>query len=265
MEKLHSPEQLPDIEGDALVFVWDQDEADSIITYGDKVIWREETGWDVYDRFEEIAVILQRKYGARLKDLVPTMGSLYALYGDTSRASAHVEQARAQIASGTIRTYTFGELIQAIKGMDDGTISLHLLAGGDPNLADSHTRATLLHVAAQERQPAIARLLIQAGANINALDWNARSPLIEALDEPPRRGYPGVVGGNFVMPADQSQPPYRAAHSLHITKLLVEAGASLDGLGISMYELSGWPARLYRTPLVLAAQNAHVDAVRFFL
>lgn len=58
--------------------------------------------------------------GARLKDLVPTPGSLYALYGDTSRASSHVEQARHQIANGTLKTYSFRELTATLKRMDDG-------------------------------------------------------------------------------------------------------------------------------------------------
>lgn len=100
--KLSSPEQLPDIEGPRLVFTWDQDESDSIVTDGHTVVWRERTGWEVYERFGEIAAILQRKYGARLKDLVPTPGSEWALYGDTSRASPYVRSIRAQLASGEL-------------------------------------------------------------------------------------------------------------------------------------------------------------------
>jgi len=87
---LIAPGQLPELEGEKLVLTWDQIEADSIILQGDRVIWRETTGWEVYERFEEIAGILKQKYSKRLVDLVPTSRSLYALYGDSTRASFHV-------------------------------------------------------------------------------------------------------------------------------------------------------------------------------
>lgn len=91
---LYSPSQLPELDGDMLTLTWDQIEADSIILYGDLVVWQERTGWEVCDRFEEIAAILKQKYGKRLIDLVPTPRSLYALYGDSTAASFHVAHAR---------------------------------------------------------------------------------------------------------------------------------------------------------------------------
>lgn len=91
---LHSPDQLPDIDGDELFFVWDQIETDSLIRFGNQIVWREETGWEVYDRFEEIAALLKQKYGRRLIDMVPTLRSEYALYGDASQAWFHVQDAR---------------------------------------------------------------------------------------------------------------------------------------------------------------------------
>jgi hypothetical protein len=87
---LTSPTQLPELEGEQLILTWDQIEADTIILHGDRVIWRERTGWEVYERFEEIAGILQQKYGSRLVDIAPTSRSLYALYGDSTRANFHV-------------------------------------------------------------------------------------------------------------------------------------------------------------------------------
>ncbi len=92
---LESANQLPDIAGDhQLIFVWDQLEWDSLILYGDFVIWREWTGFEVFDRFEEILAILTQKYGKRLIDVVPTLRSHYCLYGDRFRASGVVESAR---------------------------------------------------------------------------------------------------------------------------------------------------------------------------
>ena len=95
---LQSPDQLPDIDGDELVFVWDQIEPDSLIRYGSLIVWREDTGWEVYDRFGEVADILKQKYGRRLIDMVPTLRSEYALYGDTSHAWGHVQDARVSLA-----------------------------------------------------------------------------------------------------------------------------------------------------------------------
>lgn len=86
--------QLPELEGETLILTWDQIEADSLILQGDSIIWREKTGWQVYDRFEEIAIILKQKYGKRLIDIVPTPRSLYALYGDSTAASFHVTSVR---------------------------------------------------------------------------------------------------------------------------------------------------------------------------
>ncbi|NJK43553.1 MAG: hypothetical protein HC933_04145 [Pleurocapsa sp. SU_196_0] len=91
---LSSPAQLPDLEGKTVVLTWDQIDADSLILHENTVIWREWTGWEVYARFEEIAIILKQKYGKRLIDIEPTPRSLYALYGDSIAGSFRVEHVR---------------------------------------------------------------------------------------------------------------------------------------------------------------------------
>jgi hypothetical protein len=97
-QELQFPEQLPEIDGRALVLTWDQDGPDSIITCGGQLVWRERTGWEVYERFAEIIAVAQRRYGARLRDVLLTQDSKWALLGDSSRAWAHVEAARARLA-----------------------------------------------------------------------------------------------------------------------------------------------------------------------
>jgi hypothetical protein len=92
--RLSSPSQLPDLDGEMLHLTWDQIEADSIIRHRDSMIWQERTGWEIYDRFGEIAAILKQKYGKRLTDLVPTTRSFYALYGDSLAAASHVSTVR---------------------------------------------------------------------------------------------------------------------------------------------------------------------------
>lgn len=97
---LTGSEQLLQIEGERLIFTWVQALGEAVITCGEQLIWREEVGWESYERFAEIAEILHQAYGPRLTDLVPTPGSRWALLGDNSRATGHVDAARALLAGG---------------------------------------------------------------------------------------------------------------------------------------------------------------------
>jgi hypothetical protein len=99
-QSLHSPDQLPEIEGDSLIFVWDQEEAESLFWYGGLLVWQVWTGREVYDRYVEIVEILQMKYGRRLIDVTPTLRSQYALYGDKTQAFFHVQSARQSLGRG---------------------------------------------------------------------------------------------------------------------------------------------------------------------
>ncbi len=245
-QELRSPEQLPEIEGDELMFTWDHYGEDSIVSWRDRLIWRERTGWEVYERFEEIAVILQRRYGPRLRDLVPTPGSTWALFGDSSRGSGHVAAARAQLASGAPRRYSFAELDRAVKLHDIGTLRLHLLSGADPDIADPDTGATLLHRAAARRRPSAVRLLVEFGASVQRPARDGRTALCAALEEPP---------------ADAA--PRRARETLESVKVLVDAGAPLGTADPSPG--APLPAWAHKPPLALAAKHGQVEVLAFLL
>ncbi len=84
---LESADELPEIEGDELIFVWDQLRendrcGDTLITHGEQIIWREPSFYEGYDRFIEVAEILKEKYGSKLVDLVPAERSQNDLLGD---------------------------------------------------------------------------------------------------------------------------------------------------------------------------------------
>ncbi len=84
---LESPEELPEVKGEVLIFVWDQhkyekNRDDTVITYGKQVIWTEPAFYEGYDRFIEVAKILKKKYGDRFIDLIPAQRSGNYLYGD---------------------------------------------------------------------------------------------------------------------------------------------------------------------------------------
>jgi hypothetical protein len=71
------PSQLPDIGADSFTLIWDVEEGehgdDTVVKLADQIIWREPEVYEGYWRFEEIAKILRKRYGRRLKDLIPCL------------------------------------------------------------------------------------------------------------------------------------------------------------------------------------------------
>ena len=182
--------QLPDIDGQELVFEWDQEgERYSVVRYGDRVVWREETGWEVYDSFERVATALRYKYGPRLKDLVPTRGSLDALLGDSTRANFVVADARQALgrAPGQ-RGHTPREMAGAIREGDIETVYCYLARGGNPTWFSGDADIGLLHLAVRGRQSLVVWMLLNAGAQVDAPDGDGRSALAVALEESARHG-----------------------------------------------------------------------------
>jgi len=84
---LHSPDQLPEIEGGEFTLEWDiaqnaEGEMWTTIRKGDEEIFREPAFWEGAWRYREVASILIAKYRSRLLDLQPTPQSLLYLLGD---------------------------------------------------------------------------------------------------------------------------------------------------------------------------------------
>jgi ankyrin repeat protein len=263
---LYSPRQLPELDGDELTLTWDQIEADSIISHGERIIWRERTGWEVFDRFEEITEILRHKYLRRLVDIVPTERSLYALYGDSTRASFHVASARQslteQLPENPVSQFYWLTLEEAIRKGDTENVRKYLARDGDPNTRSivSGSTDTPLQVAARHRQTDIARMLIAAGADVNATDAFERAPLFAAL-ETTYMSAARPQGGGFRVNSDALLIERTTA----LVKLLVHAGANLSGLSGPFSQLSGLKREMYEPPLSVAAKYGYADALRFLL
>ncbi len=85
-DKLKSTDQLRNLPGDALEFLWDQEEEGeknfTVIRLGDTLIWREPAIYEGWPRFNQVKGILKSRYGARFKSLKPTERSELFLYGD---------------------------------------------------------------------------------------------------------------------------------------------------------------------------------------
>ncbi len=94
---LQSRDQLPDLPDAEFILAWDQVEGETQIRKEDFVVWSEPVAYEAFDRFEKISLILKDKYGARVKDLIPTNRSQLLLYGDYAPAIDHVRRVRKEL------------------------------------------------------------------------------------------------------------------------------------------------------------------------
>ncbi len=105
-EKLHRIEQLPEINLDHIVLVWDTDDEGQersepygqiIIRCGEREIYRGPSSWGHYAYVIDACKVLRRKYGNRLHDVIPTERTFSALWGDELRAPEIVEGMRERL------------------------------------------------------------------------------------------------------------------------------------------------------------------------
>ena len=69
----------------------------TLLRQGNHVIFSEPAVYEGYARFEEVAQILKQRYGAALRDLVPSPSSELYLYGDSLSSSGRIEKCRQTI------------------------------------------------------------------------------------------------------------------------------------------------------------------------
>lgn len=103
--QLKSPDQLPEVEGPDLTIVWDwlndaRSDHMTVLRHDADEIWREPAVYEGYERFREVVDILRQKYGARLRDVVPTPEAESYLLGDESSAHDHVQATRNALKEG---------------------------------------------------------------------------------------------------------------------------------------------------------------------
>ena len=105
--ELKSPDQLPEVEGPDLTIVWDHIEDAkhdrmTVLRHDADEIWREPAVYEGYERFREVVDILRHKYGARLRDVVPTPASELYLLGDKFSANDDVQATRKALKAGEL-------------------------------------------------------------------------------------------------------------------------------------------------------------------
>ncbi|USE34377.1 ankyrin repeat domain-containing protein [Endozoicomonas sp. SCSIO W0465] len=124
-----------------------------------------------------------------------------------------------------------------------------------------------LHAACLEGNIQIARCLVQAGADVNRLDWDACRPLHHAVrhDDPDLIRLLLHAGANpNVLAYDEHRSPLHKAAtvgSLQSVKALITGGADPNGFRVraSCYEQRPEPDHL--SPIGFAIINDHVDVV----
>ena len=99
---LKGAEQLPDLGFGPVVIEWDFEEREgseqwTILRQGERVLWREPARYEGFERFEEVVLILMKKYGGLLEDVVPTARSELYLYGDRLGSPAVIEAIRQRV------------------------------------------------------------------------------------------------------------------------------------------------------------------------
>ena len=90
-EKLRAASQLPDLEGAKLHFVIEIEDPTQeryyTIKLGDQIVWREPASWQDGERFDELKVLLKKRYGSRFAALTPTPQAASNLLGDNISVS----------------------------------------------------------------------------------------------------------------------------------------------------------------------------------
>lgn len=100
---------FPDLEGEALDLVWDTEGWDVVIRHGDQEIAREPGGFENYHRFLEMLEILRKRYGTRMRRLLPTDSSMLDLLGDEISALSLIREEQTRIEALWESTHLNGQ------------------------------------------------------------------------------------------------------------------------------------------------------------
>uniref|UniRef100_A0A8C3HDG9 [histone H3]-lysine(9) N-methyltransferase n=1 Tax=Chrysemys picta bellii TaxID=8478 RepID=A0A8C3HDG9_CHRPI len=151
------------------------------------------------------------------------------------------------------------QLYLSVKQGELQKVLLMLLDNLDPNFqSDQQSKRTPLHAAAQKGYLEICHVLLQAGANINAVDKTRRTPLMEAVVSNQVETARYIVRrGGCVYSKDGSTCLHHAAKcgNLAMVSLLLATGQ----VDVNAQDNGGW------TPIIWAAEHKHIEVIRMLL
>ncbi|XP_034747151.1 histone-lysine N-methyltransferase EHMT2 isoform X3 [Etheostoma cragini] len=153
------------------------------------------------------------------------------------------------------------QLYPAAKQGEVQRVLLMLMEGIDPTYQpDSQNRRSALHAAAQRGLLEVCYLLVQAGAQVDALDKDRRTPLLEAIvNNRIEVAHYLVQNGACVYHSEEDG--YTGLHhaaklgNLEIVNMLLETGQ----VDVNAQDSGGW------TPIIWSAEHKHVEVIKVLL
>lgn len=183
-------------------------------------------------------------------------------------------------------------LMRAIDTQYESTVKILLKAKADPNKTNLDGK-TSLDMAVESRKPGIVKALIDSGANVKSVSKDGSSPVLYAAQDGSEESLEMIrLLAKAGAPMDQSNAAYSplgyavGQENLKLVQLLVDSGAnpaakqqngstplhhSLDNIEILTILLGSKgvdinvPDQTGDTPLISAARNGQVDAVKLLL
>uniref|UniRef100_A0AAY4E6X1 Euchromatic histone-lysine N-methyltransferase 2 n=1 Tax=Denticeps clupeoides TaxID=299321 RepID=A0AAY4E6X1_9TELE len=151
------------------------------------------------------------------------------------------------------------QLYPAAKQGEVQRVLIMLMEGIDPAYqADSQSRRSALHAAAQKGLLEVCYLLVQAGAKVDAQDKTLRTPLLEAIVNNHIDVVKFLIQSGacvyHVVSEDGSTGLHHAAKlgNLDVVNLLLGTGQ----VDVNAQDSGGW------TPIIWAAEHRHIDVIR---
>uniref|UniRef100_A0A8D0D487 Euchromatic histone-lysine N-methyltransferase 2 n=1 Tax=Sander lucioperca TaxID=283035 RepID=A0A8D0D487_SANLU len=153
------------------------------------------------------------------------------------------------------------QLYPAAKQGEVQRVLLMLMEGIDPTYQpDSQNRRSALHAAAQRGLLEVCYILVQAGAQVDALDKDRRTPLLEAIiNNHIEVAHYLVQNGACVYHSEDDG--YTGLHhaaklgNLEIVNMLLETGQ----VDVNAQDSGGW------TPIIWSAEHKHVEVIKVLL
>uniref|UniRef100_A0A8D0D4C1 Euchromatic histone-lysine N-methyltransferase 2 n=1 Tax=Sander lucioperca TaxID=283035 RepID=A0A8D0D4C1_SANLU len=149
------------------------------------------------------------------------------------------------------------QLYPAAKQGEVQRVLLMLMEGIDPTYQpDSQNRRSALHAAAQRGLLEVCYILVQAGAQVDALDKDRRTPLLEAIINNHIE-----VAHYLVQNGACEDDGYTGLHhaaklgNLEIVNMLLETGQ----VDVNAQDSGGW------TPIIWSAEHKHVEVIKVLL